>query len=192
MSSSSLSQEAQLPEICQVNMIDLIENGSNQSIHTNTVSTTSKQRPTTMLPKEKQLSDFIDKLLELTLCPIKFIIFKKPVITTEGNLFEEEDLNKWLNKNSQTCPLTQSILHPDSVGPCHTMKRLVEIMKYHDISSDFMKERLAEMNENGRQNVTNVTEPLVESHPEAKIKAATQPSASQLRKAQRKKKRIEK
>ena len=77
-------------------MIDLIETGSDsmsaQSIHTNTVSTTLKQEPIALLPKEKQLRDFIDKLLELTLCPIRYTIFKNPVITMECNLYEEEGL----------------------------------------------------------------------------------------------------
>ena len=63
-----------------------------QSIHTKTVSTTLNQGPTAILPKEKQLSDFIDKLLEFTLCPINMTIFKDPVITMEGNMFEEEVL----------------------------------------------------------------------------------------------------
>ena len=188
VSSSSLSQEAEVPEISQENVIDLIDNGSDimsiQSIHTNTVSTTSNQGSTTMLPKEKQLSEFIDKLLELTLCPIKFTTFKKPVITMEGNLFEEDDLYKWLNENSQTCPLTRSFLHADNVRPCHTMKRLVNLMNNHDISPNFFKEMLTEMNENGKR---KVTETLVEAPPKETIKPVTQLTSSQLRKARRKK-----
>ena len=56
-------------------------------------------------------------------------------------------------------------LHSDSVCPCHTMKRLVEIMKYHDISPNFLKVMLTQMNKNGQQ---KVTETLVEHPPEEK------------------------
>ena len=67
---------------------------------------------------------------------------------------------------------------------CHTMKRLVESMKSHDISSDFVKEMITEMNENGQR---VVCETNVEESPQEKIKAATAQSSSQLRKARRKK-----
>ena len=101
----------------------------------------------------------------------------------KGNLFQEEGLYKWLNKNGKTCPLTRSILNTDSVRPCHTMKRLVDIMKSHDISSDFLTEMLTQMNDYGQR---KITETLVEHSTEEKIKEATQPSSSQLRKARRK------
>ena len=200
LSSSALSQEAEVPETSEENVIDLVDNGSEnmsaQSISPNTVSTainhgnTSKLSTTVdqdrpiLLPKEKQLSDFIDNLLEMTVCPIKYTTFKDPVITKEGNLFEETDLNKWLNEQSRTCPLTRSILDPESVRTCHTMKRLIELMKNHDITSDFLTEMITEMSKSGRR---NVTQDLVECPPEEKIKAVTQPSSSQVRKARRKK-----
>ena len=81
-------------------------------------------------------------------------------------------------------PLTRSILQPESVCPCHTMKRLIELMRNHNITSDFLKEMMTESSASGRR---NVTEDLVESPPEEKIKATRQPSLSQVCKAQRKK-----
>ena len=157
-----------------------------QSSHPETLS----QGPLAILPKEKQLSEFIDKLLELTLCPINMTIFKNPVVTMNGNLFEEDKLYKWLNDNKSTCPLTRSILVPDNIRVCHTMKRLVDMMKSHDISYDFVKEMITEMNENGQRkvSVTLVEGPtLAEDHPPEIIKAATQQSSTQVRKARRKK-----
>ena len=105
-----------------------------------------------------------------------------------GNLFEQDKLYKWLNDNKGTCPLTRSYLEPDNLRVCHTMKRLVEMMKSHDISSDFVKGMLTQMNENGQRkvSVTLVAGPtLAEDPPHKKFKAATQPSSSQVRKARR-------
>jgi len=91
------------------NVIDLLDDiMSVNSNHSKKASTTLHQGPLAILPKEKQLNDFIEKLLELTMCPINMTIFKDPVVTMNGNLFESDKLYKWLNDNNGICPLTRS------------------------------------------------------------------------------------
>ena len=111
-------------------------------------------------------------------------ILKDPVVTMEGNYFEQDSLNLWLRHNNSTCPLTRSTLRNSDVRVCYTMKKLLESMKSHDISSDFVKDMITEMNQTGQR---IVCETNVEESPQEKIKAATAQSSSQLRKARRKK-----
>ena len=97
-----------------------------------------------LLPKETQFYDFINSLMDLVSCPISMDIFKDPAITPIGKVFERKQLMKWLDENNNTCPLTRQYIAQQEVNECHTMKRLIELMKNQDITSDFLSEMRSE------------------------------------------------
>ena len=99
-----------------------------------------------LLPKEKNLSQFIKSLTDLVTCPVTLERFKNPATTPSGKVFERETLMKWLRENDNTCPLTRQIIPEQEVNVCHTMKFLIEIMKNQDITSDFPEEMRSERN----------------------------------------------
>ena len=133
------------------------------------------------LPKEKQLDRFINSLMELVTCSISMDIFKDPAITPGGDVFERKSLFKWLELHNNSCPLTRQIIAQQQVNPCHTMKRLVELMKNEDITSEFLQELRSERNQVAPRPIQDKPSSTQELPPAIEL------TSKQLRKARRKK-----
>lgn len=138
-----------------------------------------------ILPKEKQLSNFITALMEIVTCPISMETMKHPMITENGNVFEKEQLFKWLRENNNRCPLSRSFIAEQGTKQCLTMKRLIELMNNNDITPDFVNEMCTERNKLLPRQLQDVQPASTQE--QQPVPNVVEKSAKHLRKARRKK-----
>ena len=99
---------------------------------------------TPLLPKEKRLKNFINELLDIGTCPITCKIFRKPVRTGNGIVFENSEIRQWLDDGKSECPFTRESLSVDHLTDDKTMEKLVLSIKNHDITPTFFDDLLTE------------------------------------------------
>ena len=68
---------------------------------------------------------FLDQFRELIICPISTSVMIDPVITSDGQTYDRENIMRWFAANN-TSPLTNAILGSTEVVPNFALKQVIE------------------------------------------------------------------
>ncbi|KAH0460089.1 hypothetical protein IEQ34_010752 [Dendrobium chrysotoxum] len=85
---------------------------------------TAKQKPTKSTSQLTIITELI--IPDHFQCPISLDLMKDPVTATTGITYDRESIEKWLEMDKSTCPVTNKELTVEDLIPNHSIRRMIQ------------------------------------------------------------------